>query len=122
MGLRLFKIGKVWYYRAQINGTRVQRTTGETAKHRAETLAECAYRHAHLWARGDEPVPTLRELVSQWLAIRTPAKSRSHTKIVEAFRRLRLYDLADVEIDQLTTDRVEAARLEHIKSHAPCSM
>ncbi len=122
MDYQLFKVGRVWHYRFQVNGTRAQRSTRETVKHRAEAVAERAHRHSRLWARGDEPTPTLRELVGQWLTVHTPTVSRSHIKIVEAFGRLHLYDLGSLMIDELTTEHVEAARLEHIKTHAPASV
>jgi len=122
MTCNLFRVGKVWHYRFQINGARVQRSTRETVKHRAQMIADRAYRHARTWARGDEPVPTLRELITQWLTVHQPTASRSHVKIVEAFARLHLYGLGDVMLDELTTERVEAARLEHIRSHAPVSV
>lgn len=122
MTYQLFKVGKIWHYRFQINGARVQRSTRETVKHRAESIADRAYRHAKMWARGAEPVPTLRELVAQWLTVHAPTVSRSHIRIVEAFGRLHLYGLADVMIDELSTERVEAARLDHIRTHAPASV
>jgi integrase len=60
-------------------------------------------------------------LVAQWLTVHTPTASRSHTKIVEVFGRLHLYQLGDVMIDELTTDLVEEARNEYLKDHAPAS-
>jgi integrase/recombinase XerC len=121
LAYHLFRVGRVWHYRFQINGARIQRSTRETLKHRAEAVAEKAFHRAKLWARGDEPVPTVRELVVQWLYVHTPTVSHAHARAVEAFGRLHLYGLGDVEIDQLTTDQVEAARLEHLKTHAPAS-
>ena len=62
---QLFRVGKVWHYRFQINLARTQRSTRETIKHRAEAVAERAFRQARMWSRGDEPVPTLCELVEE---------------------------------------------------------
>jgi integrase/recombinase XerC len=122
MSYHLFRVGKVWHYRFQINGARVQRTTRETVKHRAEAIAERAYRQARTWARGDEPVPTLHELIVQWLAAHELIASRAYIKIVETFGRLHLYGLADVMIDELTTPLIEAAMVEHRRTHAPASV
>lgn len=122
MAYHLFKVGDVWHYRFQINGARVQRTTRETVKHRAEAIADRAYRQARTWARGDEPVPTLRELVVQWLAAHELIASRAYLKIVETFGRLHLYGLADTMIDELSTPVVEAARQEHCRTHAPATV
>lgn len=121
MSYQLFKVGKVWHYRFQISCARVQRSTRETVKHKADAVAEKAYNRAKLWARGDEEVPTLRALVVLWLDVHRPTVSAAHAKVVETFGRLHLFDLADVELDALTTELVEAARLEYLKTHAPAS-
>lgn len=121
MSYQLFRVGKVWHYRFQIDGKRVQRSTGETLRHRAEPIAERAHRNAMLWSRGAQSIPTLGELVAQWLTTHTPTVSRSHAKIVEVFGRLHLYKLGDVMIDELTTELVEEARNEYLKDHAPAS-
>jgi len=121
MSYHLFRVGKVWHYRFQIDGARVQRSTGETLRHRAEPIADRAYRNAKLWSRGEQSIPTLRELVTQWITIHTPTASRAHIKIVEGFGRLHLYQLGDVMIDQLTTAMVEEARNEYLNGHAPAS-
>lgn len=122
MSAHLFRVGKIWHYRFQINGARVQRSTRETVKHRAEAIAERAYRHASMWARGEEPVPTLRELVSQWLAAHEPISSAAYIRLVSTFGRLHLYHIANVLIDELSTPLIEAAMLEHRRTHAPASV
>ncbi|MFX1675192.1 site-specific integrase [Paraburkholderia sp. A2WS-5] len=121
MSYQLFKVGKVWHYRFQISGARVQRSTRETVKYKADAVAEKAYNRTKLWARGDEPIPTLRELVVQWLDVYTPTVSAAHAKVVETFGRLHLFDLADVELSDLTTELVESARLKYLETHAPAS-
>jgi integrase/recombinase XerC len=122
MSRHLFRVGKVWHYRFQINGARVQRSTNETVKRRAEPIAEKAYRNARLWARSETPIPTLHELVGQWLEIHAPTASPAHVKIIETFGRLHLYDLADVMLDELKTELVERARNAHLKDHAPATV
>ncbi|MGF6974908.1 integrase/recombinase XerC [Paraburkholderia sp. JPY465] len=122
MRVHLFRVGKVWHYRFQINGARVQRSTRETIKHKAETIANRAYTKARMWARGDEPVPTLRELVVQWLSAHASIVSPAYIKIVSTFGRLHLYQLADVMVDELTTPLVETAMIEHRCTHAPASV
>lgn len=121
MSYHLFRVGSVWHYRYQVDLKRVQRSTGETLRHRAEPIAARAYRNARLWSRGEQSIPTLRELVDQWLTVHIPTVSVSHAKIVEVFGRLHLYKLGDVMIDELTTDLVEEARNEYLKEHAPAS-
>lgn len=121
MDYQLFRVGKVWHYRFQINGSRVQRSTRETVKYLAAEVADRAYRRARLWARGDEPVPTLRDLVVQWLDVHRPIVSQAHIEVVERFGRLFLFNLGDVMIDEITTELVEAARNEYLESHAAAS-
>lgn len=121
MDYQLFKVGSVWHYRFQINGKREQRSTGETSKRRAAARADRAYTRARLWAHGEEPVPVLRELVVDWLKIHQPTASAAHLKNIETFGRLHLYDLADCPIDEISTDMVEQARIEHLRTHAPAS-
>ncbi|WP_227746764.1 tyrosine-type recombinase/integrase [Paraburkholderia franconis] len=121
MGYQLFRVGSVWHYRFQISGVRVQRSTREKVKHKADAVAARAYSRTRLWARGDEPVPTLRELVVQWVAIHAPTASPAHIKNVETFGRLHLYDLGDALLDEITTEQVELARIQHLETHAPAS-
>lgn len=121
MGCKLFRCGQTWHYRFQINGVRVQRSTRETVKYRAEEVASRAYEHAKLWARGEEPIPTLRELFVQWLAAHEPIVSSAHIKSIGTVGRLHLYDLGDVSIAALTTAMIENARLRHLETHSRSS-
>jgi integrase len=118
MSYQLFRIGKIWHFRFSVDGKRVQRSAGETDRQRAEQIAERAFRHAKLWARDSKEIPTLSELASQWLAVHEASASRAHVKVVETFRRLHLNGLDDVLIDELTTDRVELARVRYLETHA----
>lgn len=117
----LFRVGKIWHYRFQLDGQRIQRSTGKLLRHLAEPIAERAYRDARLWSKGAQLVPTLRELVALWLTVHAPTASPAHLKIVETFGRLHLHGLGDLTIDALTTDRVEEARNIHLKAHSQAS-
>ncbi|TCG04613.1 integrase [Paraburkholderia steynii] len=121
MSVALFKVGQTWHYRFQVDGKRVQRSTRETDRQRATKVAEHAHRRAKLWARGSKAIPTVRELVSQWIAIHEASASAAHVKVVETFGRLHLHGLGDVLIDELTTERIEEARVKHLETHAPVS-
>jgi integrase/recombinase XerC len=118
MSYHLFRVKKTWHMRFQINGVRVQRSTLETVKHLAEAIAERAYRRAKMWARGDEPLVTLKQLVDLWLSAHESLVSQHYIRLVETFGRLHLYHLRDVMIDELTTPLVEAALLEHRRGRA----
>ncbi|CAL8474569.1 tyrosine-type recombinase/integrase [Caballeronia sp. S22] len=117
----LFRSGQFWHFRFQIDGKRVQRSTHETDRQLARVIADQTYRQARLWARSSKEIPTLRELIDKWIEIHAPTASPAHLKVVETFGRLHLHGLADDLVDELTTDRVELARVEHLKTHAPVS-
>ncbi|WP_322095141.1 tyrosine-type recombinase/integrase [Paraburkholderia bannensis] len=121
MNFQLFKVGKIWHVRYSVDRKRVQQSTGETDRQRAEQLAERRFRHARLWARDSKEMPTLSELTSQWLVVHVSSSSRAHVKVVETFGRLHLHGLGDVLIDELTTDDVELARVRYLETHAPVS-
>jgi integrase len=121
MGATLFKVGKTWHYRFQVDGQRVQRSTRQTIKGRAEDIARQAYDAAVARANGGEPVPTLRQLASMWLNIHRPVASAHHTRSVETFARLHLYDLGERRIDDILTQHVELARIEHLKERKPAT-
>lgn len=118
----LFKVGAVWHYRYQINGRRVQRSTRETNARRADAIAKRHYEEARGDAVGSIPLPTLRQLTLQWLAINTAVVSSAHARAVDVFLRLHLYDLGDLPINAITTDLVEHARNLHLQDHAPASV
>ncbi|MDR5777355.1 MULTISPECIES: tyrosine-type recombinase/integrase [unclassified Caballeronia] len=121
MSYRLFRIGKIWHYRFQLNGARVQRSTRESVKHKAEAVAARAYNDVKLWSRGCEPVPTLRDLFVKWIAANEPVVSNAHIKSMRTVARLHLYELGDVSVDQLTNGAIEQARIEHLKTHSRAS-
>lgn len=77
-----------------------------------------AYEDARREARGLQPVPTLRQLVRQWIERHESTVSASHVKGMAEFGRLHLYSMADVLIDRITTDDVEQAFAQHAESHA----
>lgn len=122
MSVALFKEGKNWHYRFQVAGKRVQRSTRTSSKSKAEPIAERAYADAVLLTNGGKPVPTLSALIGQWLHVQGPVISAAHARSVDAFRRLHMQDLADRPINEITTAVVEAARNEHLLTHAPASV
>jgi len=114
----LILIGGIWHYRFRLDGKRIQRSTHETNRRRAEEVAQQAYQVALARSRGDEPCPTLGELVGLWLAAHSRTASPAHQKALETFGRCHLYDLADVLVKDLTTALVEQTRAKHLETHA----
>lgn len=123
MTARLFRVGasKTWHYRFQVAGKRVQRSTRETVKSRADLVAQKAFQDAVVRANGGQPVPTLRELAAAWLTIHRPVSSKAHIRSVETFVKLHMYELGDRPVGSITTTDVELARNEHLETHKPSS-
>ncbi|MES2319987.1 MAG: site-specific integrase [Pseudomonadota bacterium] len=122
MSFKLFKVKGIWHYRFQVARARVQRSTREKVKGRAEAAAQRAYDAAVVRTNGGNPVPTLAELIGEWQAVHyAPVISAAHARSVDTFARLHLHDLGDLPITAITTERVERARNEHLKTHRPAS-
>ncbi len=121
MSYVLTKRGSVWHYRFQIGGLRIQRSTREIVKRKADAVAEKAYTHAKMAARNEQPIPTLSQLIESWLDLHRNTASNHHIRSVDTFKRLHLYKLGKVRIDGLTTEMVEQTRLRHLKTHSRAS-
>jgi integrase len=121
MSATVFKKGRIWHFRFQVAGARVQRSTRLTSKGRAEEIAQREYAAAVVRANGGQPVPTLDELAGMWIVVHRPAASAAHIRSVETFRRLHMYDLGAKRIGEISTADVELARGLHLQTHAPSS-
>lgn len=121
MSANVFKKGAVWHYRFQVAGQRVQKSTRLRSRTAAEKLADEAYRAAVTRANGGQPVPTLAELAHAWIVKHRPVSSEAHIKSVETCARLHFYGLGDKRVSEITTDDIEAARIEHLQTHRPSS-
>lgn len=123
MTYRTFKVRKVYHYRFQVKPfPRVQRSTRETDKKRADVIARRAYDAAVARSNGGQPIPTLAQLAADWLLVHGPAVGSAHRTSVDVFVRRHLYGLGDVHVDQLDTLRVETARNQHLTTHLPSSV
>lgn len=118
----VFKVGKIYHYRFQVKPfPRVQRSTRERDKARAQAVADRAYNEAVLRANGGKPVPTLAQLAQEWLEVRGPVLSDAHRRSVETFVRCHMYDLGLLLISDITTKLVEKARNKHMEERAASS-
>lgn len=113
--------GRIWQYRFRVDGQRTQGSTRESDRITALRIAQDAYHAARLRARGEEPEPTLEELVDQWVKAHVLCLSRSHVEGVERFGQLHLGPLRGMRIGQITTPQVEAARNAFLASHSKSS-
>jgi integrase/recombinase XerC len=120
---KIFRVGngQIWHYRFRVAGVRVQRTTRERDKGRAEIVAQRAYDDAVTRANGGHPIPTLFALAEEWIKVRGPVVSASHLRGMEIFVRRHTYGLGNLPISELTTESVELARNEHMKTRNPAT-
>lgn len=117
----LFRVGKIWHYRFQVDRKRVQKTTRHQEKGRAEKVAQRAFDDAVVRANGGQPIPTLSCLAEDWLEVRGPGVSASHVRGIEVLVRRHLYDLGPLPINELTTVRIELARNKHLETCSPAT-
>ena len=117
-GPHLHQVGKVWHYHFQVNGKRVQRSSRETIKKRAQEIADKAYEEAKLWAQGKSAIPTLGELADIWISAYENVHSKPYIKTMRLFRKNHLYELRELLVSEITTDLVEESRKELLKAHA----
>jgi len=114
----LFRVGKVWHYRFQVAGKRVQKSTGVKIKGQAEALALVALSEAKQRSRGEEPMLTLGKLKKAWLETHSATVSAGHWRNVNAWDS---HGMDDAKMDRLTTELVELARGKHLEGRSPAS-
>jgi integrase/recombinase XerC len=119
MTAAVFRKGRIYHFRFQVAGRRIQRSTGLANKAAAEALAKREHDDAVVRANGGQPVPTLDQLAGDWLVVHRPTASAAHLRSVETFRRLHMYGLGAMRIDDIGTDAVERARNEHLVERKP---
>jgi integrase/recombinase XerC len=122
MSAEVFKVGSVWHYRFQVKPfDRVQRSTRLRDRTAAGQVAAKAYAAAVARANGGDPVPTLHELLADWMLVRGQHSSAAHIRSVETFGRLHMYGMGELPISQIDTDTVERSRSKHLATHGHAS-
>ncbi len=123
-GFSVFPVGpgKVFHYRFYVGGRRIQRSTHETSRARAEEIAFMAYRQQRLVIDGRGEIPTLSELAAAWLIANSGLKSPSHLRAVATFARLHLYGMGPIRINRLGAETLEEARARHAEGRRPASV
>jgi integrase len=104
-----------------VDGKRRQRSTRKSTLAEAAPIAERALDAALARARGEEPEPTLRELVVLWLDAHTLEKSPARVRSIETFGRLHYGPLLDLPLREITPKRVQDARNLYLHDHARTS-
>ncbi|MBB5610557.1 MULTISPECIES: site-specific integrase [unclassified Janthinobacterium] len=122
MTCTVFLRGRLYHYRFRLAPLpRVQRSTRERDKRRAQAIANLAYAAALIRVNGGHIMPTLDALIAEWEEIRGPVASASHRRGISTFKRNHLYGMGPLPIDQLNTLRVEVARNKHLATRKPAS-
>jgi len=117
----IFKVGQVWHYRFRLDGQRIQRSTKETVYAKALPVAQQAYEAAKCRARGEEPEPTVRQLVELWLQAHTLELSPARVTSMETFGRLHFGPLLDLPLREIDFKKVQTARNAYLVDHAKTS-
>lgn len=121
MSATLFRVKKIWHYRFQVGGSRVQRSTRERVRAKAELIAGKAFADAVTRANGGQPVPTMAELFASWMIVQGPVSSSAHVRSVETVGRLHMYNLGDLRVSDVTTELIATARNLHLVNHKPAT-
>ena len=109
----------IWVYRFQKGGkkNRRQRSTGERDRAAGWKIATRAMKEAKVRLRGEEPVCSVDHLISLWLRDNPePQKSSAYIRSIETFRRLHLFELAQMPVDMVTTQDVRKARSAYLEA------
>lgn len=111
--MRLFRIGKIWHVRWTSGNQRQQRSTGETARGKAEALALRWVEESKTRAVGGEPMVTLGKLRERWLEAHAKTAGLRHWDNVN-----RWLDggLGTVMVDRVSTELVALARTRLIET------
>ena len=122
MTCTVFLRGRLYHYRFRLAPLpRVQRSTRERDKRRAQAIANLAYAAALIRVNGGHIIPTLDTLIAEWEEVRGPVASPSHRRGISTFKRNHLYGMGALQIDQLNTRLVEVARNKHLATRKPAS-
>lgn len=122
MTCTVFLVGDRYHYRFRLTPLpRVQRSTREGDKRRAQAIANLAYAKALIRVNGGHTIPTLDELIAQWETLRAPTAGAAHRRAIDTFKRNHLYGLGALPISMLDTECIEVARNAHLATRKPAS-
>ena len=107
----LKKVGEYWHYALTINGQRLHGSTRSKDLATAKKILEERRKDALLNQIGVHKVPTLSDLVKQWLQNHKGVHSRKHWVDVESVsRNWLLPSLGTKKIDHISTEDVSRIR------------
>lgn len=124
MGYSLFRDPEsgILHARWSIKGHgRRQRSTGERVEAKAHRKAAKMMEEHQAIAEGRKPSCTLRELAAEWLDLNSNTVSPAHWAAMEQMVRLHYGPLLDLDLKEITTERVKAALNLYRRDHAEAS-
>jgi integrase len=84
-------------------------------------VATRLYTEAQTAAEGRKPSCTLRELATEWLSLNSHTASPAYWAAMEQFARLHFGDLLELDLKDISTEKVKAALNVYRKDHAEAS-
>ena len=117
----LFKRGKVYHYRFEMNGALHSGTTKARDLETAKRVLEIVRQDCILGGHGIRVAPTLGAVIDKWLDTRGRSVSDEHRIAAEKSREV-LKPLLKLPLPQVTTARVEDWRSDYLKGRSPATV
>jgi len=117
----LFKRGKVYHYRFEMNGALHSGTTKARDLETAKRVLEIVRQDCILGEHGIRVAPTLGAVIDKWLSTRGRSISDEHRIAAEKSREV-LKPLLKLPLPQVTTARVEDWRSDYLKGRSPATV
>lgn len=116
----LYKRGKVYHYRFELNGVPHTGSTKARDLETARKVLEIVRRDCILGEHGIRAVPTLGAVIEAWLSTRGRSASAEHRLAAEKAREA-LKPLLRLPLTHITTARVEDWRSDYLKGRSPAT-
>lgn len=117
----LYKRGKVYYYRFELNGVPYHASTKARDLETAKQVLAIVRQDCILGAHGVRAVPTLGALIEAWLGTRGRSVSDEHRIAAEKSREA-LKPLLKLPLTHISTARVEDWRSDFLKGRSPATV
>jgi len=113
----LKRIGDYWHFSLKVNGQRLHGSTRAKDLHTAKLVLEERRKELLLCQNGVSRVPTLTQLVSQWLREHRGVHSEKHWHQVERFTRIWLFPaFGSRRVNQIRTEDVARLRTKMLEA------
>ena len=121
MTQRLYKRGKTYHYRFELNGVSYTGSTKARDLETAKQVLEVVRRDCVLGDHGIRKAPTLGAVIGAWLETRGKSASDEHRIAAEKAKEA-LKPLVQLPLTYVTTARVEAWRSAYLQGRSPATV